>query len=228
MHSVALNLSSLEKKGTRTQLPHSDASHSKRSWCQSQTLKHCLWLSGFSMWWQWEWWVVQPSMWMHHIVLVWTPPEPHSSPVHWPHWPAAKKKHTERAFSLKTEALGEKWFKLQQSGSLQSSKIQGHSLNLHDCFIHELRKKGTKEHKVIKPVADINIKKIQDQFLCHKGLNSFLGSWAQTDQYFWSCIVWLGVHLGIMIRYAINLNYAGRYYHYYNLYYYFITTKPLL
>lgn len=69
-HSAVLSLSSLEKNGTRTQLPHSDTSHSKRSWCQSQTLKQCRWRSGLSMCWQLVWWVVQPSMWTHHIVLV--------------------------------------------------------------------------------------------------------------------------------------------------------------
>lgn len=168
MHSVVLILSSLEKKGTRTQAPQSEISHSKRSWCQSQTLKHCLLLSGFSTCWQCELWVVQPSMWTHHIVLVWTPPEPHTSPIHWPHEPTKKK--TQSTFSLKMCALGrwkrrEQWFKLQVSGGLQSCPIQGHSLNLNDCFIHELKK----EHKVIKPVANINTK-IQGQFLNHKDL----------------------------------------------------------
>lgn len=62
MHSAVLGRSSLAKKGTRTQPPQSDTSHSNRSWCQSQTLKQCRWLSGLSMCWQWVWCVVQPSL----------------------------------------------------------------------------------------------------------------------------------------------------------------------
>lgn len=100
-HSAVLSLSSLEKKGTRTQLPHSDTSHSKRSWCQSHTLKQCRWLSGLSACRQWVWWVVQPSAWTHHTVLACTPPEPHSLPTHGPHWPATTTRHGEKTFWLK-------------------------------------------------------------------------------------------------------------------------------
>lgn len=90
MQPAVLRAGSFPKKGTRAQSPQSDTSHWNRSWCQSQTLKHCRWLSGLSMCWQWLWWVVQPSEWTHHIVLDWTPPEPHSCPIQWPHWPATK------------------------------------------------------------------------------------------------------------------------------------------
>ncbi|TNN88726.1 Keratin-associated protein 10-8 [Liparis tanakae] len=55
MHSAVLSRCSLEKKETRTQPPQSDTSHTKRFWCQSQTLKQCRWLSGLSACWQWEW-----------------------------------------------------------------------------------------------------------------------------------------------------------------------------
>lgn len=90
MQAAVLRAGSFPKKGTRAQSPQSDTSHWNRSWCQSHTLKHCRWLSGLSMCWQWLWWVVQPSEWTHHIVLDWTPPEPHSCPIQWPHWPATK------------------------------------------------------------------------------------------------------------------------------------------
>lgn len=146
MHSADLGFTSLAKKETRTQLPQSDTSHLKRSWCQLQTLKQCRWLSGLSMCWQWVWWVVQPSMWTHHIVLVWTPPEPHSSPIQWPHWPATKTRNTQRTFLFNLGALETKHNDLNCS-SLHSSKFYGHSQNPHDCFIHEVRKTGTQSHQ---------------------------------------------------------------------------------
>lgn len=90
MQSAVLGAGSFPKKGIRAQDPQSDTSHWNRSWCQSQTLKHCRWLSGLSMCWQWMWWVVQPSVWTHQIVLDWTPLEPHSCPTQWPHWPATE------------------------------------------------------------------------------------------------------------------------------------------
>ena len=80
-HSEGRGLSSLARKGTRKQSPQGDTSHSKRSWCHSHTLKQGRRLAGLSACGQWEWWVVQPSVWTHHSVRVWSPPEPHSSPV---------------------------------------------------------------------------------------------------------------------------------------------------
>lgn len=91
MHSAVLSVWSLPKKGSRKQFSQSDTSHLKRSWCQLQTFKHCRRLSGLSTCLQCVWCVVQPSMWTHHISLIWTPPEPHSSPIQWPHWPETMK-----------------------------------------------------------------------------------------------------------------------------------------
>lgn len=45
---------------------------------------------------------------------------------------------------IKTGAL-----KDELNCSLQSTTIQGHSFNLHDCFIHERRREGTKKRRVI-------------------------------------------------------------------------------
>lgn len=84
----------LASRETSAQLPQFDISHSKRSWCQSHTLKQRRSTSGFPACRQWLWWAVQPSMWTHHAVLVWTPAVPHSSPMHWPHWPARTIKKT--------------------------------------------------------------------------------------------------------------------------------------
>lgn len=134
MQSAVFGAGSFPKKGTRAQGPQSDTSHRNRSWCQSQTLKHCLWFSGLSMCWQWLWWVVQPSEWTHQIVLDWSPPEPHSCPMQLPHWPATETgvifTNMFSHFSLERKAWG---FKLQLSRSLQSKMFQSHSPNL-PCF----------------------------------------------------------------------------------------------
>jgi len=66
-----------------SQDPHPETSHSNSSRCQSQTLKHRRWLSGFSCWSQLAWWDVQPSVWVHQTARLRVPPEP-QSPTHRP------------------------------------------------------------------------------------------------------------------------------------------------
>lgn len=64
-------------------LSHAETSHSNSSRCQSQILKHLLWLSGLSFWLQFAWYVVQPSTWVHQMARLRMPPEP-QSPTHRP------------------------------------------------------------------------------------------------------------------------------------------------
>lgn len=80
--------------------------------------------------------------------------------------------HTKKRTTWAVKRKKKQWFKLQLFGSLQSSPIQGHSLNPYDCFIHELRKRWTKKQKIIKLVPDVNIENTRSVSVS-QGLDSF-------------------------------------------------------
>lgn len=88
-HSAAWGLAWPRVRGASTQWCQSEASHWKRSLCQSQTRKQLLSFGGLLLSSQWERWLVQPSKWKHHSDRVWVPPGP-QSPVHLPQGPTGR------------------------------------------------------------------------------------------------------------------------------------------